>query len=136
MAKKKFTRDIPLPSSDSMFGGPGDPKRKYTAQDSVRFHNDFLPTRKGLKREVKDDWEMATRPPGHPMQDPTGERYVRSSERLKNLEAEGRKNPYATTYSQRTNDPIKTGIRDTPSSKKTRRELFPPKQSAKARNKK
>ena len=27
MAKKKITRDIPLPSSDGMFGGPGDPKK-------------------------------------------------------------------------------------------------------------
>ncbi len=45
MAKKKFTRDIPLPSSDSMFGGPGDPKKKstyprqYTAQDSANYMN-------------------------------------------------------------------------------------------------
>ena len=27
---KKYNRDMPLPSSDGMFGGPGDPKKKYT----------------------------------------------------------------------------------------------------------
>jgi hypothetical protein len=37
MAKKKMTRDIPLPSSDGMFGGPGDPKKKYTASDSANY---------------------------------------------------------------------------------------------------
>lgn len=37
MAKKKMTRDVPLPSSDGMFGGPGDPKKKYTASDSAQF---------------------------------------------------------------------------------------------------
>jgi hypothetical protein len=45
MAKKKMTRDVPLPSSDGMFGGPGDPKKKtsyprqYTAKDSVNYMN-------------------------------------------------------------------------------------------------
>ena len=37
MSKKKMTRDTPLPSSDGMFGGPGDPKKKYTASDSAQF---------------------------------------------------------------------------------------------------
>jgi len=43
MAKKKQTRDVPLPSSDGMFGGPGDPKKKtsyprqYTAKDSANY---------------------------------------------------------------------------------------------------
>jgi hypothetical protein len=37
MAKKKMTRDVPLPSSDGMFGGPGDPKKKYTASDSANY---------------------------------------------------------------------------------------------------
>jgi hypothetical protein len=37
MAKKKMTRDVPLPSSDGMFGGPGDPKKKYTASDSASY---------------------------------------------------------------------------------------------------
>ena len=37
MAKKKQTRDVPLPSSDGMFGGPGDPKKKYTASDSASY---------------------------------------------------------------------------------------------------
>ena len=37
MAKKKMTRDTPLPSSDGMFGGPGDPKKKYTTSDSAQF---------------------------------------------------------------------------------------------------
>jgi hypothetical protein len=33
MAKNKFTRDVPLPSSDGLFGGPGDPKK--TKSDSL-----------------------------------------------------------------------------------------------------
>lgn len=35
MAKKKMTRDIPLPSSDGMFGGPGDPKKIKAKADSL-----------------------------------------------------------------------------------------------------
>ena len=35
MAKKKMTRDIPLPSSDGMFGGPKDPKKMKAQADSL-----------------------------------------------------------------------------------------------------
>lgn len=35
MAKKKMTRDIPLPSSDGMFNGPGDPKKIKAQADSL-----------------------------------------------------------------------------------------------------
>jgi len=127
MAKKKMTRDVPLPSSDGLFGGPGDPKKKYTAKDSVDFHKNFLPTRKGLKREMQSDFELATRPPGHPLLDADGEKFVRSSNKLKQYEAKGRRNPYASTYTKRTGDAINTTIRDTPSTRKTRNKLFPKK---------
>jgi hypothetical protein len=46
---KKNTRDVPLPSSDGMFGGPGDPKKKsgpktiYTSDPKrVQAYNDSL----------------------------------------------------------------------------------------------
>ena len=131
MAKKKQTRDIPLPSSDGMFGGPGDPKKKYTASDSVDFHKNFLPTRKGLKAEVQSDWELATRPPGHPFLDARGEMFVRSSNKLQQYEAKGRKNPYASTYTKRTGDAINTRLGDTPTTRATRNELFPKKNNKK-----
>jgi hypothetical protein len=47
---KKNTRDIPLPSSDGMFGGPGDPKKKkstYTAKDSINYEG-------MMERQYKD----------------------------------------------------------------------------------
>ena len=128
MAKKKMTRDIPLPNSDGLFGGPGDPtKQRYTASDSVNFHKNFLPMRKGLKKEMQNDLELATRPPGHPLRDAEGEMFVRSSNKLMQLEAKGRKNPYASTYTKRTGDPIKTFISDTPTTRETRKRLFPKK---------
>jgi hypothetical protein len=34
MKNKKYNRDMPLPSSDGMFG---DPKKKYTAKDSANY---------------------------------------------------------------------------------------------------
>jgi len=61
MAKKKMTRDYPLPSSDGMFGGPGDPKKKYTASDSANYmgtYNRFKKDAKIIKdyfRRVKKD---------------------------------------------------------------------------------
>jgi hypothetical protein len=124
---KKTTRDVPLPSSDGLFGGPGDPKKKYTASDSVDFHKNFLPTRKQLKREMQSDWELATRPPGHPLFGAGTEKFVRSSHKFKQYEAQGRRNPYASTYTKRTGDAINTTIRDIPSTRKKRNELFPKK---------
>ena len=53
MAKKKMTRDVPLPSSDGMFGGPGDPKKKYTASDSANYMKDFGVQRK-LNAKTKE----------------------------------------------------------------------------------
>ena len=35
MAKEKMTRDIPLPSSNDLFGGPGDPKKIKARADSL-----------------------------------------------------------------------------------------------------
>lgn len=40
MAKKKTTRDIPLPSSDGMFGGPGNPKK--TASDNTSLNKNYM----------------------------------------------------------------------------------------------
>lgn len=50
MPKKKMTRDIPLPSSDGLFGGPGDPKKKYTAKDSANYEG-------MMERQYKDIME-------------------------------------------------------------------------------
>jgi hypothetical protein len=52
MAKKKQTRDVPLPSSDGMFGGPGDPKKKYTASDSASYIKTYERA-VGLSKKVK-----------------------------------------------------------------------------------
>ena len=58
MAKKKMTRDIPLPSSDGLFGGPGDPKKKYTAKDS----NQFMQTEARLKKNIDKFRKQKTDP--------------------------------------------------------------------------
>jgi hypothetical protein len=62
MKKNKFTRDIPLPSSDSMFGGPGDPQKKYTASDSAQFmqtYGRFEKNAKKIKQYQKDNPQKA-----------------------------------------------------------------------------
>jgi len=58
MAKKKMTRDVPLPSSDGLFGGPGDPKKKYTASDSAQ----FMQTKARLKKNINKFRKQKTDP--------------------------------------------------------------------------
>ena len=53
---KKNTRDVPLPSSDGMFGGPGDPPKgnakKPTYSDSLNAHNSFIDVMKTRKKAI------------------------------------------------------------------------------------
>lgn len=48
-----MNRDVPLPSSDGMFGGPGDPKKKYTASDSTQFMNTEARLKKNIEKSRK-----------------------------------------------------------------------------------
>jgi hypothetical protein len=57
---KKNNRDYPLPSSNGMFGGPGDPKKTsgdpkktYTAQDSIQYMQTFKRFDKNVKKFKK-----------------------------------------------------------------------------------
>lgn len=50
---KKNNRDYPLPSSDGMFGGPGDPKKKYTASDSAQFMQTEVRLKKNIDKSRK-----------------------------------------------------------------------------------
>ena len=69
MAKKKMTRDVPLPSSDGLFGGPGDPKKKftyprqYTAKDSVNYMNQIDDIRR-YERHIDGAMKYKSKNPG------------------------------------------------------------------------
>ena len=54
MAKKKMTRDVPLPSSDGLFGGPGDPK-KATADSSNYYRRRVM---RNLDMEFRSEGEL------------------------------------------------------------------------------
>jgi len=51
MAKKKLTRDIPLPSSEGLFGGPGDPKKMRAKADSFMSQSRIKKNRADLLME-------------------------------------------------------------------------------------
>jgi hypothetical protein len=60
---KKNTRDVPLPSSDGMFGGPGDPPKgnakKPTYSDSLNAHNSFIDVMKTRKKAINAQKDYA-----------------------------------------------------------------------------
>ena len=45
---KKYNRDMPLPSSDNMFGGPGDPKKMRAKADSFMAQSNIKKNRAEL----------------------------------------------------------------------------------------
>jgi hypothetical protein len=45
---KKYNRDIPLPSSNDMFGGPGDPKKMRAKADSLKAQSNVKKNRAEL----------------------------------------------------------------------------------------
>ena len=110
MAKKNMGRDLSTPLARTF----GDPPRKYTASDSVSFH-DKQKVLTGEKKVMQGEFELHTR--GN---DPQGVGFVKSSNKVRQIEGQLRANPYSDTYTKRTGDKLKTFVSDTPQSSKTR----------------
>jgi|SRR5210317_2427684 len=101
MAKKKMTRDVPLPSSDGMFGGPGDPKkkfsypRKYTAKDSVNYMRQVGDISR-YERHIGEAMKYKSKNPGANMI-----QYGPMYKKLFSMEDKRDNNPFHDTYRMR-----------------------------------